>query len=49
MSKKDRAIIYENILTIESLWYKKEIKINAIDEIIKILTKEKEKLERRCN
>lgn len=46
MSKKDRAIIYENIITIESLWLEKGIKIKAIDEIIKILVKEKEKLER---
>lgn len=46
MSKKDRAIIYENIITIESLCLKKEIKIEAIDEIIKILVKEKERLER---
>lgn len=46
MSKKDRAIIYENIITIESLWLEKGIKIKAIDEIIKILVKEKERLER---
>lgn len=44
MTKKDRTIIYENIITIESIWLAKEIK--AIDEIIKILVKEKEKLER---
>jgi hypothetical protein len=46
MTKKDRTIIYENIITIESIWLAKEIKIKAIDEIIKILVKEKEKLER---
>lgn len=46
MTKKDRTIIYENIITIESIWIAKEIKIKAIDEIIKILVKEKEKLER---
>lgn len=47
MTKKDRTIIYENMITLHNYYLKEEHKIKALDEMIKILVKEKEILEKR--
>lgn len=50
MTKKDRAKICENMFLINDFWLRRDDKIvEAIDEIIAILIKEKEKIERLYN
>lgn len=47
MTKKDSSTIFEDLITISNCYYNSSVKIKSIDEIIRILTKEKNRIEEK--